>query len=417
MLGIALVAMAWSAHVQHYQVFRLWDSDEYYVLAEQLAAGAPVTASAPYAYRVLTPWIVARCCAANIQRGFLIVNLVAGVLSALTLTYWLRRYVGDWRVRVLLAAAYIWEWHSPVRFPFYYPAYVDPLLLAFLPLGLECVERVAERPGPVNAGLLVAVTGLGVVAREMMMLVPLCAFFHRRLTSRGPARWTRIAALAALFALAGGAYLATQRGTMPRVSYSFLEAVGYHLRHKPIFSLALTWFMTFGPIVALALYDWRESGRLLVGERHLGAYLLACALFAYVGGHDTERYLIWAAPVVYVLIGRAIIRHRRALSSTGLIAALAVAQLVSARVFWGIPDPTETVTALSDVPGLPSKIESMLNRLFVVDSFHWNLWSNFGSRPFHLLLLALYAAFSALVIVWMRSRSVSDPWTSKHVEI
>jgi len=41
----------------------------------------------------------------------------------------------------------------------------------------------------------------------------------------------------------------------------------------------------------------------------------------------------------------------------------------------------------------------------ILNDFYWNLWSNFGSRPFHLLRLTWYAAFSALIIVWLRARS------------
>jgi hypothetical protein len=415
-LGLVVAASLWSAHIQHYQVYRYWDSDEYFTLAEQLAAGRPVTASAPYVYRVLTPWIVAHCCAADIQRGFLIVNIVAGALSAVVLAVWLRRFVTDWRIRVLVTAAYIWEWHAPVRFVYYYPAYVDPLLLLFLPLGLIFVERTAERPTALNIVALIAITGAGVLAREMMLLVPLSALLHRRLwtATRGAARLT---VFAGPIAAALIATVVAHRGTVPRVAYSFSEAVLYHLQHKPIFSLALSWFMTFGPVIAIVLYDWRDAVEFLRMHRHLAAYLVACAAFAYVGGHDTERYLIWAAPVVYVLVGRALVRQRAVLRGAALAAALVIAQMVSERVLWGIPDPTRAVTAFSDLSGAVAKTGSILNRLFVIDDFHWNLWSNFGSRPFHLLLLGLYAAFSALVIVWMRSRSVRDPWTSKHVEI
>lgn len=414
-LIVVAAAALWSSHTQQFRVFRLWDSDEYYALAEQLATGAPVTASAPYVYRVLTPWLVARCCPENIQQGFLIVNIVAGALGALALAAWLRRFVPDWRVRLVVTSAYVWEWHAPVRFVYYYPAYVDPLLLLFLPLGLLFVERVAERPGALNVAALIAITGAGVLAREVMVLVPATALLHRGLWARVPVRM-RPVVLGGPILAAVAATIVAHRGTEPRVAYSFLDAVLYHLRHKPLFSLVLTWFMTFGPVIAVVVYDWRAAAAFLRGHRHLAAYLVACAVLAYVGGHDTERYLIWAAPVVYILVGRAILHHRQALGGA-LLAVLVAAQMVSERVFWGIPDPTSSVAAFGEMPGMAARVASALNRLFVIDDFHWNLWSNFGSRPFHMLLLALYAAFSALVIVWMRSRSVGAPWTSKHVEI
>ena len=75
-LGIAAAAALWAYQIQVFQVFRYWDSDEYFLMAQQFAAGDNVTAAAPYAYRVLTPWLVATCCADNIQLGFLILNLL-----------------------------------------------------------------------------------------------------------------------------------------------------------------------------------------------------------------------------------------------------------------------------------------------------------------------------------------------------
>jgi hypothetical protein len=415
LLTVAVAAL-WSAHVQHYQVFRLWDSDEYYALAEQLASGAPVTASAPYVYRVLTPWIVAHCCPDHIQRGFLMVNSVAGALGAVVLAIWLRRFVTDWRVRVLVTAAFVFEWHAPVRYVYYNPVYADALLLLFLPLGLIFVERCAERPSMANATTLVAITGMGVLAREMMLLVPFAALLHPGLWRR-PRGAVRIIALAGPVAAASAATFVAHRGTHPRVAYSFVEAVTYHLQHKPLFSLVLPWFITFGPVIAIVLYDWRETMRFLRREQYLGAFLVACAVLAYIGGHDTERYLIWSAPVVYVLLGRSIVRHRTALASIGLMTVLVCAQLVSERVFWGIPDPTIEPTSLLGVPTLSGKVASALNRLFVINDFYWNLWSNFGSRTFHIVLLVMYALCSALIIAWMRSRSLKAQWMSKRVQI
>jgi hypothetical protein len=415
LLAVA-VAGLWSAHIQHYQVFRLWDSDEYYALAEQLASGAPVTASAPYVYRVLTPWIVARCCAAHIQQGFLIVNIVAGALGAVVLAIWLRRFVPDWRIRALVTAAFVFEWHAPVRYVYYNPVYADALLLLFLPLGLIFVARCAERPGAANAVALTAITFVGILAREMMLLVPLAALLHRGLWTRGRGAM-RAAVLAGPVVAAAAATVIAHRGTHPRVDYSFLAAAAYHLRHKPLFSLVLTWFMTFGPLIAVVLYDWRDALQFLRREQHLAGFLAACTVLSYIGGHDTERYLIWAAPVVYVLIGRAIVRHRAVLASVGLATVLLAGQVVSERIFWGIPNPTIEPTSLSAVPTLPGKIVSAINRLIVMDDFYWNLWSNFGSRPFHLALLAVYAAFSALIIVWLRSRSARARWTAAPVQL
>ncbi len=403
-LLLVAIAGTWAHHTQAYRLNRLWDADEYYKLTEQLAAHTTVTAEAPYAFRVLTPWIVARCCASDITGGFLAVNVIAGVLTALLLVIWLRRFVDDWRIRVAVVAAYAFEWHAPVRYVYYNPVYTDPLFIAALLLGMIFVDRAARSSRWIDISALTLITLLGTLAREVMLLVPVCALFHPAL---GRGRERAIASLRLLGPLAAAfvALVFARYGTATRGDYSFASAALYHLTHKPVFSALLAWFLTFGTAIVVIVFDWRDAGRFLARNAHLGVFLAACAVLAYFGGHDTERYLIWSMPVVYGLLARAIWRNRAVLDSAWLIATLGWAQAISARVFWAIPNPEARVASLDELPGRASKLYAILNRLFVIDDFHWNLWSNFGSRPFHVALLAIYVAFCAAVLVWMQSRA------------
>ena len=405
MSALVVVASVWADHTQQVRVSRYWDADEYFRVAEQIAAHKPVTAAAPYAYRVLTPWLVARCCARDILHGFLAVNMAAAAAGSLLLAGWLGRFVEDWRVRVLVVAAYVFEWHGPVRFIYYYPVYVDPLFMVLLLAGLLSVERVFADERWWDVVALTSVTLLGALAREAMVLVPLTAVLHRGAWERR-GRGAIAAAMVLPIVAAVAALTLVRLGATPRGGFTWAAAAAEHLATKPVFSLGLTWFITFGPILAVVLYDWHATARFLVSHRHLAVFLLACTAAAYVGGHDTERYLFWSAPVVYVLIGRAIERHRAALSSAALGAALLIAQVLSERVLWPVPSPSNAVMSYGDLPPA-ARSYSILNRLFVIDDFHWNLWSNFGSRPFHLLLLALYLAFTAVVVVWMHRREHS----------
>ena len=127
---------------------------------------------------------------------------------------------------------------------------------------------------------------------------------------------------------------------------------------------------------------------------------------SFIGGSDTERFAFWTLPVVYLLLARAIERHREILRSIPLVAAFATVQAVSARLFWGIPDPHgETVMALAVNAGWRDRIYGFLNRLLVIDSFHFNLWSSFGSRPFRVLRIALYFAVGGGLIWAMHRRA------------
>jgi hypothetical protein len=400
-LGIAGAAIAWAWRLQAYQVFRLWDSDEYFLMAEQLAAGVQVTAATPYAFRLLTPWLAAQCCPDDIQRGFLIVNLVAGIAIALLLVAWLRLFVARADIRLLIVAAYALQWHAPLRFSFYYPAYVDPPFQAFMLGGLVLAHQLWRRPSIAVGIAYVVVTMAGTLAREMMLLVPVAGLAGMVLTRgrRDPHAWGWQAAAL----LGGGAvFLAARLGTDPRQGYTFLDAILLHLTNKPPESLLLTWLLTFGPLLAVVVYDWRATRRFLMERPDLALLLAGCVGLAYVGGHDTERYLFWAMPVVYSLIALSLERQSRVLSGA-VVMVLVVGQVLAQRVFFPIPDPETTAmaTPLSDVPGAAARAYAVLNRVFVIDDFHWNLWSNFGSRPFHLVQLAFYGALAAAIVALM----------------
>jgi hypothetical protein len=396
---ILFAVTAWTAaRMQHVTVTRYWDGDEYYVMTEQIAAFQAPRSAAPFVYRLATPWIVGRLWPNQIVTGFRIVNLTAALATALLLLVWLRRFIAERWARLVIVALFILEWHGPTRFVSYYPVYVDPLVFPCLIGGLILIDEIQAMKGEDDAPLLWALTllcGFGTLCREVMVVVPLALLFIRPFDVR---RLMPLAASAAVIA-------ATRLWLQPRIPFSFFETAIFHIRHKPLYTWVLAWFITFGPVLLLPFYDWRRVVQTLTIRRDLLAYVVLFGGLAYIGGHDTERYLYWSMPVVYLLIAQALVAHRRALANTYLVAALVVAQAVSARILWSIPSPGLAVASLSEMPTRAAKTYSILDRLFVIDDFHWNLWSNFGSRPFHAALLALYLAFSAAMIGWIHLRA------------
>ena len=404
-LGLVVLAAVWARQIQVFQVFRYWDADEYFLTAQQFASGEAITAAAPYAYRVLTPWLVSRCCS-DLQQGFLLLNLAAGAALALLLVVWLRHFISHAGVRLLMVAAFALQWHAPIRFVFYYPAYVDPWFQVFLLAALIAGERLVSRPTLVAGLSYVVLTVVGTLARETMLMVPaaglLGALAARRTHGTTAWLWPARALITGLVAFAA-VYLAL---TGARAGYGFVDAVWLHLTNKPIESIALAWFIAFGPMVAVVVYDWRSTRDFLKGRLDLAALPLLCIGLAYVGGHDTERYLFWSMPVVYLLIAQSLERHQPLVAAPAIAVLLIAGQVLSQRVLWPVPSPGNAVIPLGDVAGLPAQIYAVLNRVFVIDDFHWNLWSNFGSRPFHLVQLAFYLALSAVIVAMMQRRSI-----------
>jgi hypothetical protein len=403
-VGIAATAAAWAYSIQTFQVFRYWDADEYFLMAQQFAAGDQVTSAAPYAYRVLTPWLVATCCGGDIQRGFLVVNLLCGIALSILLIYWLRRFVSHAGIRVLMAAACALQWHAPIRFVFYYPAYVDPLFQVFMVASLIAAERLISQPTTSAGVAYMLFVAAGTLARETMLIVPASALIGLAI-SRGPAAALRARWAALAMAAGVAAFIGARAMVDPRGGYRFLDAITLHLANKPVESLLLVSFIAFGPIIAVVLYDWRATWAFVRQRADLAALPVLCIGLAYVGGHDTERYFFWAMPVVYLLIAQSMERQYRVVSSAAVATVLIAGQLLAQRVFWAIPDPGTAVAPLSDVGGL-ARWYAIANRVFVIDDFHWNLWSNFGSRPFHLVQLAFYLTLSLAIVLMMRRRAV-----------
>jgi hypothetical protein len=188
----------------------------------------------------------------------------------------------------------------------------------------------------------------------------------------------------------------------PRRVISVPDNSLYLFRNKPLFTIPLSFFMTFGPVIAVVMYDWRRMLELAKQHAYLIPFLGGCVVTSYVGGHENERYLLWAAPVMYLMIALSLQHHATALMRSAWVFVLLVgAQALAEHVFFGIPDPSLSVGDWSALTTPGEKIWGAVNRLVVVDDFSWNLWSYFGSRPFHVLLLGLYAAFSASLITYL----------------
>jgi len=101
----------------------------------------------------------------------------------------------------------------------------------------------------------------------------------------------------------------------------------------------LAWFIAFGPILILPIYDWRYSVRYLLDNQYLLIYGATIAAFGWIGGKATYRYVYWAMPVVFLLVGLAIERCASLLRRNGLLLTILLSSyLLSQRVFWLWPE-------------------------------------------------------------------------------
>jgi hypothetical protein len=112
---------------------------------------------------------------------------------------------------------------------------------------------------------------------------------------------------------------------------------------------------------------------------------------------DTERYLFWAMPVVYVLIGRALEQVLPVLARP-LLALLIVGQVLAERVFWAIPQPgandpsnvfTHSTSAILLFTPLGANVE------------YFDIFPSWMSQAYRLVLLGEYVALAAVIIGWL----------------
>jgi len=316
---------------------------------------------------------------------------------------------------MLTALLFVVSWLAPVRFVPFYPLYVDPPFLVMAFLGLLLIHRIRERWSWPLVHLLTLTCFVGTLCRETMLFVPL-AFAAVNITIPRRPREHPVPLLARCLPLAAWVCaIALTRAFPfePRYSFSLTGNALFLFKTKPFFTLPLAAFFTFGPVITLAAYEWLDGAKLLGEHVYLGVYALGCLATGYIGGHETERYWLWTAPLVYLLIARAIGRHKDALLRNAWVFVLLVgAQAVSERVFWSIPDPSSGVPAFTEAPWFLPRVWSALDRLVVIDDYFWNLWAYFGSRPFHLVQLCLDLAFAAFLVWWLRTHSATRGATS-----
>lgn len=390
----------------------VWDAGQYYRMAAQFVAGRTPYAESPYVFRVAVPWLAAKQWPADPSRGFFVINLASAFAIGVLLVLWLRAWgITGW-IPLVIVALVAAAWHGPMRYLYYNPGYVDPPFLALLLAGLLLIRSIEQRYTAGKIALLTLLAAAGALVRETMMLVPLCFLAMNGpvgalLRRRRRASTVRLWALALPLAACGAAIVFTHRivsvDTTERAS--MLQAAMQWL-HKSPDAYAMGWLTAFGPVLAIVVFDWRRSLRLLAEHEWLAALFAGCVALSFFGGSDTERFAFWSMPVVYLLLARAIAHHAGVLRSAPLVATLVVSQAVAARIFWGIPDPlAESVVELALHAGWRDRLYGIANRLLVIDSFHFNLWSSFGSRPFRLLRVALYVAVTAGLIWAMRRRA------------
>ena len=335
-----------------------WDGTDYYAMAKCFAKGRRPAAGVPFINRIAGPFLVSRINPRDLMAGFRTLDLAGCTVTLILFVFWLRLHLRDWRIRVLMVLLYAAAFHAPVRFLHWYPATPDSLTHVGVLAAMLTLHYVENAAPPIAALCMTCFAAVAVPIREMMLVFTIALLFSRNLVSidekipwlvklrRWPSWWLFVPVLAGglvFYAIRhwvitlddAGRWLA---GIGPPNGYLFPNIIVDMVYNKGVVPYFLAWFITYGPALTLLVWKWRDCVEYLWHRQVQMAVLAAVSLLGWFAGTDSERYLIWGFPVVYVLLGRVIESNLWLFRSPFLVSALALTQAVSARIFAALPD-------------------------------------------------------------------------------
>ena len=377
---------------------RGFDGATYYAAAEQLAAGGAPAGEARFASRLGTPLLAALVSPDDLIDGFRIVNLSAALVSTLLFLAWLRRYLDTPWLRLVLVAVYASHWLQLIRFTVFYPVLADACAQAFCFAGLLAIGAYQKTPSAGTLAIVAAISAVGVVFREIVLLVPLAFLFSRNPRATWLPRWPFVRVAPAPIrewiplALAAAALLLV--GTSVEATDSGFSASTHLLQRamaRTTLSYLLGWLVAFGPVIAVVLFEWRTAASFFARHRWAAAYMAGVATAGWAASLESGRHALnWGAPVAYLLIGLAIQQNPRWYRGA-LLAVLLGTQAVVNRLFWNIPQPVDDY-----LRHMPTMALTPLG-----DVTYLHLFPDQLPRPMAWLQAAQHAVVAAAVVVFL----------------
>jgi hypothetical protein len=377
-----------------------WDGTDYCAMARCFAAGRRPAAGAPFVNRLAAPFLAALINPHSPIEGFRRLALAACAVTIVLFVLWLRFYISDWRIRILVVLLYSITFFNPPRFLHYYAATTDAITHVALLAGFLLLYHLDRAPTRVAALSMTAFTILAVPVREFMMMFSIALLFRDNIVAFDPEapsifRLVRPPSLWLLMPVVSGILtLITIRLwviTLPNW-YNFHEHIGGMLFHKSLVPYFHGWFIAFGPVLALLIWKIRSSAAFLWAHQPILAMFLGIAALGWIAGTDTERFLAWSFPVTFVLLGRIIERNRQMFRSPLLVSLLVISQTIAQRLYWPMPDFPPTI----------------VGRYWVVLTM-WgtqidprNLYSWHARSTLAAISFAEYVALMTALVVWLR---------------
>jgi hypothetical protein len=309
-----------------------WDADVYRQIATQFVARHRPAALAPDVYRIGVPWLVSQITPSHLTSGFRIIDITSVVGASVLLWMFFRLYLRHSWSRLILIAVFLTSYIAPFRQGLYIAGLTYSTFLLFLIGGLLTIEWARRRPDVWPLITLAAVMFVGTLVRETMLLLIPVVFCVPASRLR-----TRLVRTAAAGIPAVAAFEFTHAIAHSTNSYTFAGAARDSLAALTPAGAVTACFITLGAPLILCLAYQGTAIATLKREPHLAALIGVVVVLAALGGTNTEVFLSWAIPAVFVVAGQVVEAHWTDLH-VAVVVLLISAQVLLARVLWPIPD-------------------------------------------------------------------------------
>ena len=327
-----------------------FDSQSYFKMAKQAAAGESISELKPFAYRVALPYLVGTFFKNDLDLGFKVLNLGFGLLTLILMIDYFKHFKLRNVTILVLLILFVVNPNSVFRFSQFIPAYTDPAGLFFVLLFMVMGYRVKNITISMGFGLLV-LAFIGVLFREIALCGVLVFIYAQcfELKARSPFLAVDLTKklLICCLPLAGalwGIFL-THRVINATGGYLFSDTiVGVisQLANQPSIYF-VSWLTAFGVIPVVLLIGLNRKILIFLRENQsVTVFLLGSILLSLVSGFHTDRIVFWSYPAVLLLFGYFIENSPVTDSSLSFkllfYMPLGIVQIISNRVFLSIPD-------------------------------------------------------------------------------
>ena len=327
-----------------------FDSQSYFKMAKQAAAGESISELKPFAYRVALPYLVGTFFKNDLDLGFKVLNLGFGLLTLILMIDYFKHFKLRNVTILVLLILFVVNPNSVFRFSQFIPAYTDPAGLFFVLLFMVMGYRVKNITISMGFGLLV-LAFIGVLFREIALSGVLVFIYAQcfELKARSPFLAVDLTKklLICCLPLAGalwGIFL-THRVINATGGYLFSDTiVGVisQLANQPSIYF-VSWLTAFGVIPVVLLIGLNRKILIFLRENQsVTVFLLGSILLSLVSGFHTDRIVFWSYPAVLLLFGYFIENSPVTDSSLSFkllfYMPLGIVQIISNRVFLSIPD-------------------------------------------------------------------------------